>query len=299
MLDLMRRKKQTIVIKVVFLIIVLSFIGTMFLVWGKGSDGGGRSGGYAAKVDGSRISLEEYQNSYQRIRNLYQQIYGQSLSAEMEKILGLRKIALDNLIESRLVMKEARSMGIKISDDEVAKSIEAIPAFQKDGKFDFNLYQQLLRGSRITPKDFEAGQKEELMLQKARQSIKDKVTVSDEDALAQYRKENDKIDLEYVAYAPRSGRRDRRSKADRCGVERLPAEEPGGVQDSGEGGAFLHRARSLQPGRPVDPDRGRDPDLLPEEHRPLAGQGRHPAAQGGQGQGQGRGAQAESRQAGL
>ncbi|HEY4743446.1 MAG TPA: SurA N-terminal domain-containing protein [Desulfuromonadaceae bacterium] len=202
MLDLMRRKKQTIVIKVVFLIIVLSFIGTMFLVWGKGSDGGGRSGGYAAKVDGSRISLEEYQNSYQRIRNLYQQIYGQSLSAEMEKILGLRKIALDNLIESRLVMKESRSMGIKISDDEVAKSIEAIPAFQKDGKFDFNLYQQLLRGSRITPKDFEAGQKEELMLQKARQSIKDKVTVSDEDALAQYRKENDKIDLEYVAYAP-------------------------------------------------------------------------------------------------
>ena len=202
MLDLMRKKKESIIIKVVFVIIVLSFVGTMFLVWGKGGDGAGRSLGYAAKVDGSKISLEEYQNSYQRIRNIYQQIYGQSLSTEMEKVLGLKRIALDSLINNRLVLKEARSMGIKVSDDEVAKSIEAIPSFQKDGRFDFNLYQQLLKSNRITPKSFEEGQKEDLMLQKARQSVKDKVTVSDDEALAQYRKENDKIDLEYVAYAP-------------------------------------------------------------------------------------------------
>jgi len=202
MLDLMRRKKQTIIIKIVFVVIVLSFVGTMFLVWGKGSDGGGRSLGYAAKVDGSKISLEEYQSSYQRIRNIYQQIYGQSLTTEMEKVLGLKKVALDNLIDNRLVLKEAGSMGIKVSDDEVAKSIEAVPTFQKDGRFDFNLYQQLLRNARITAKDFEAGQKEELIIKKVRQAIKDKVTVSDDEALAQYKKENDKIDLDYVSYAP-------------------------------------------------------------------------------------------------
>ncbi|HEX9079448.1 MAG TPA: SurA N-terminal domain-containing protein [Desulfuromonadaceae bacterium] len=202
MLDLMRKKKESIIIKMVFVIIVLSFIGTMFLVWGKGSDGSGRSLGYAAKVDGSKISLEEFQSSYQRIRNIYQQIYGQSLPPELEKSLGLKRLALESLINNRLVLKEARSMGIKVSDDEVAKSIEAIPSFQKDGRFDFNLYQQLLKNNRITPKDFEEEQKDELLLQKARQSVKDKVTVSDDEALAQYKKENDKIDLEYVSYAP-------------------------------------------------------------------------------------------------
>ncbi len=202
MLDLMRRKKQSIIIKVVFVVIVLSFVGTMFLVWGKGSEGGGRSLGYAAKVNGSRISVEEYQSSYQRIRTIYQQIYGQYLSSEMEKVLGLKKVALDTLIDNRLIMKEAKSMGIKVSDDEVARSIEEIPSFQKDGRFDFNLYQQLLRSARITAKDFEEGQKEELIIKKARQAVKDKVTVSDDEALAQYKKDNDKIDLEYVAYAP-------------------------------------------------------------------------------------------------
>jgi peptidyl-prolyl cis-trans isomerase D len=54
----------------------------------------------------------------------------------------------------------------------------------------------------MTPKDYEEGQKMELTLKKTRQAIKDKATVTDEDALAQFKKENDKIDLEYVAYAP-------------------------------------------------------------------------------------------------
>lgn len=203
MLDIIRKQKDSIVIKVVFVIIVLSFIGTIFLVWGEGRSGmGGGKNAYAAKVDGSRISLEEYQSSYQRIRSMYQQIYGQSLPAEMEKVLDLKKVALDGLIDNRLVMKAAKGMGVKVTKEEVSAAIAAMPAFQKDGAFNFDLYQQLLKSNRISPKDFEAGQKDELILKKARQSVKDKAVVSDEEALTQYRKENDRLDLEFVAVAP-------------------------------------------------------------------------------------------------
>jgi peptidyl-prolyl cis-trans isomerase D len=202
MLDIMRKQKESIIIKIVFVIIVLSFIGTIFLVWGKGSDGVGGSSGYAAKVNGTKITLEEYQNAYQRIRSMYQQIYGQSIPAEMEKMLGLKKVALDNLVDNLLVMKEAKSMGIKVSKDEITAAIAAMPMFQKDGAFNFALYDQLLKSNRLTAKDYESGQKSELLLKKARQSVKDKTAVTDEDALAQYKKENDKLELEYVAYAP-------------------------------------------------------------------------------------------------
>jgi peptidyl-prolyl cis-trans isomerase D len=203
MLSIMRKQKESIVIKIVFVIIVLSFIGTMFLVWGKGSDGlGGGKGGYAAKVNGTTISLEEYQSAYQRIRNMYQQIYGQSIPPEMEKMLGLKKVALDGLIDNFLAIKEAKSLGIKVSKDDVSASIEAMPMFQKDGKFSFDQYQQVLKSNRMTPKDFEEGQESEVTLKKVRQSIKDKAVVSDADALAQYKKENDKLELDYVAYAP-------------------------------------------------------------------------------------------------
>lgn len=203
MLDVMRKQKNSIIIKIVFVVIVLSFVGTMFLVWGEGRSGmGGGSLGYAAVVDGSKISLEDYQSSYQRIRNVYQQIYGQSLPAEMEKMLGLKKMALDSLIDDFLIMKEAKSMGIKVSKEDISNAIAAMPSFQKDGAFSFDLYVQLLKSSRITPKDFEDGQKGGLIIKKARQAIMDKTTVSDDDAHAQYKKENDKIDLEFVSYAP-------------------------------------------------------------------------------------------------
>ena len=203
MLSIMRKQKESIIIKIVFVIIVLSFVGTIFLVWGKGSDGmGGGKGGYAAKVNGKQISLEEFQSAYQRIRNMYQQIYGQSIPPEMEKMLGLKKVALDGLIDNMLAMKEARSLGIKVSKDDVSASIEAMPMFQKDGKFSFDQYQQLLKSNRMTAKDYEEGQEAEVILKKVRQLIKDKAVVTDADALAQYKKENDKLELEYVSYAP-------------------------------------------------------------------------------------------------
>lgn len=202
MLDLIRQKKQSIIIKVVFVVIVLSFVGTMFLVWGRGGDGPSGSKSFAAKVNGSKITLEEFQSAYQRLRNIYMQIYGQALPAEMEKTLGLKKAALDSLIDNLLILKEAKNMGIKVSKDDVSGAIAAMPVFQKNGAFNFDLYQQLLKGNRMTAKDFEESQEGELLLKKTRQAVKDKVTVSDEEALAQYRKENDKIDLEYVSYAP-------------------------------------------------------------------------------------------------
>lgn len=203
MLSIIRKQKNSIIIRIVFVFIVLSFVGTIFLVWGKGSDGmGGGQGGYAAKVNGSKISIEEYQNAYQRIRGMYEQIYGQSIPPEMEKMLGLKKIALDGLIDNLLAIKEAKSLGIKVSKDEVSSSIEAMPMFQRDGQFSFDQYQQVLRSNRMTAKDFEEGQQAEVILKKVQQSIRDKATVTDADALAEYKKQNDKVSLDFVTYAP-------------------------------------------------------------------------------------------------
>ncbi|MDD2856115.1 MAG: SurA N-terminal domain-containing protein [Desulfuromonadaceae bacterium] len=203
MLGIIRQKKESIIIKVVFVIIVLSFVGTIFLVWGKGSDGlGGDKNGYAATVNNTRISLDEFQSAYQRVRNMYQQIYGQSIPPEMEKMLGLKKMALDGLIDNLLAMKEAKSLGIKVSKDDVSNSIEAMPMFQKDGKFNFEQYQQVLKSNRMMAKDFEEGQEADVTLKKVRQSIKDKVVITDADALAEFKKENDRLELEYVSYSP-------------------------------------------------------------------------------------------------
>jgi peptidyl-prolyl cis-trans isomerase D len=40
MLDLIRKKQKSILVQVVFWTIIAAFVGTIFLVWGKGGSGG-------------------------------------------------------------------------------------------------------------------------------------------------------------------------------------------------------------------------------------------------------------------
>lgn len=204
MLGIMRKYKESILIKLVFLVIVLSFIGTIFLVWGKGDRGVSGGAGYAAKVNGTRISYEQFQKSYYNVRSIYQQIYGQSLTPELEKKLNIRQAALDAVIDQVLVQQEVKKMGISASKDEVKAAINAIPAFQVNGAFDFQQYQNMLRSNRLTPKEFEENQEMEIKTQKARKIITDKVQVSDDDVLKAYKKQNDKLQLSYVAVSPAS-----------------------------------------------------------------------------------------------
>lgn len=201
MLGILRKYKQSIVIKFVFIVIVFSFVGTIFLVWGRG-DKGLEGSGFAAKVNGKKISVEEYQKSYYRLRGIYEQLNSKGLTPEMEKQFGIKKLALDNLVDMVLIRNEAGRMGIKVSKDDVQKAIEAVPAFQRNGVFDFQQYQQMLRSNRLTPARFEEEQEQELLIQKARQKVQASATVSDEEALQSFKKQNDKIELYLASFSP-------------------------------------------------------------------------------------------------
>jgi len=133
---------------------------------------------------------------------MYEQIYNKSLTPEMEKQMGVKKLALDSLIDNALVRKGAEHMGITVTKDEVAKEVAGIPAFQKDGAFDFQQYQQTLKANRITPTNFEEGVKEDLLVKKARQKVQEKASISDEEALQLFKKQHDKVELQFASFAP-------------------------------------------------------------------------------------------------
>ena len=61
-----------------------------------------------------------------------------------------------------------------------------IPAFQHDDKFDPELYKRVLAQNRLTPEQFEAAQRAELMREKARMLVRESVApTADELAMAQ------------------------------------------------------------------------------------------------------------------
>ncbi len=145
-------------------IVAASFVGTIFLVWGKGSVSG-PSGNEIATVNGEGISISEFGREYSNLERELKARFGENY----RKIVSeddIKKLVLQRLIVRKLLLQEAKREGLKVSDWAVAKAIEESPIFQKNGKFSLELYNSFLKAQRLTPQAFENTVREDLLIQK-------------------------------------------------------------------------------------------------------------------------------------
>lgn len=202
MLDLIRKKQKSIIIKVVFWAIIATFVGTIFLVWGKGSDGDQQDTTVAVTVNKTRVGFDTFQSTYSNLYRLYQNVYKEQFTPELEKQLRLRQQALDTLIEQTLLIEEAERMDISVTQKELVDAIAAIPAFQENGSFSKERYLQVLNYQRMTPEEFENMQRRQLLIERVRERIQSGITITDADIAEEFRQQNEKIDLAFVRLAP-------------------------------------------------------------------------------------------------
>jgi len=198
MLNLIRRNADSWMVKSILWMIVIAFVATIFYSWGMGGASGGR-GGVVATVNGVKIHFGEYDQSFNNLVDFYRQQYKGQFSDEMVNTLDLKTVALDALIQKKLLLDEAEKQSIKISEEELVDRIKSIPTFQKGTSFSPNLYNNFLKNRRQTAKDFEENQREILAIEKMEKLIKSNVKVSETDMLEAYAKENEKIRLAYVS----------------------------------------------------------------------------------------------------
>jgi peptidyl-prolyl cis-trans isomerase D len=201
MLGIIREKQKSFFVQIIFWAIIATFVGTIFLVWGKGDD---TSSGddFAAKINGSPISSIDYQRSYENIYRMYQNLYGEAFTPAIEKTLNLRKVALDSLIDQTLLLQEAERLKLKVGKQEIVEAIAKISAFHVDGAFNRDRYVQVLRAQRLTPDEFEAMQERELLVEKARQSLEGGAVANDADVDAEYKERNEKVNLALLRIDP-------------------------------------------------------------------------------------------------
>lgn len=179
MIKIIRERLNLIIIAVVW-VVVIAFIGTIFLVWGRGGTDG-RDSNFAAIVNGGTITIDEYQQAYRNTYNLYHQAYQDKFTDEFIKKLNLRKIVLDGLIEKRLWLTTASEMGISISNEELRDYITKEKAFYKDDRFDPELYNRFLRANRISTKDFESALRQDLLVERIKKIVRDSAALMEEE----------------------------------------------------------------------------------------------------------------------
>jgi len=154
------------------------------------------------KVGDYIITVVEAKNYYQNMRDRYQSVYGERFTEEMAKKLKLKERAVQELVNRVLLLQEARRLGLKVTEEEVEASIHSNPAFQKDGLFDQATYVRALQRARLAAKNFEASQKESLLINKLQGLVLTSVKVSDQETLEAYRQGFEKINLDMISLNP-------------------------------------------------------------------------------------------------
>jgi peptidyl-prolyl cis-trans isomerase D len=160
------------------------------------------SGETIAKVEGQDITANEFRRTYQAQLRAYRSAYGGQMNEQLLKQLGVEQQILQQMVDERAALAEARRVGISVNDAEVRQRILSIPAFQENGQFiGEQRYQQLLRMQNppMTPAEFEENVRRQLTIQKLRSSITDWLSVPDKELEQEYRRRNDKVKLAVVS----------------------------------------------------------------------------------------------------
>jgi peptidyl-prolyl cis-trans isomerase D len=196
MLDVLRRNAGSWAIK-----IILTFIALTFIWWGVGSYSQSRRD-VAATVGGEKISLAELAETTERLEKTYREVYGNALTPEMARELNLRKQALDTLIRRKLLLAEAKKMGLSASSEEVRREIAATPAFQVDGEFREDRYRSILSYNRVSPADYETSRQQEITVRKLEGLLSASARVTPSEARDFFRMISRKVRLLVVTSDP-------------------------------------------------------------------------------------------------
>jgi len=202
MLDFVRTKQKSMLIKIAFGLIILSFVIGYTMLTAPTDNGTNQAGDVAARVNGEEISYTVFQNTYSTLYNLYQNIYQGNFDANLEKQLNLPRQAMQQLVEEQLLVQQASAYDLDVTQEELVNSIAQFEAFQLNGEFNRDRYLQVLSYQRITPDQFENSQRRQLLTQKVRNRLQEGAEVSQEEIEAAYHKENDKVNLNCVWLTP-------------------------------------------------------------------------------------------------
>jgi len=166
MLDAIRNHTQGWLAKAILALITIPF--ALFGIDSYFNDAG--SNVAIAKVNGEKISIQEYGNAIDNVRNRLQS-EGQKVDAALLESAELKQSVLDGLITRRLVNDEIQKSKFKISNEQLSTYILGMPEFQQDGKFSEDLYQKTLAQNKLTVSKFENDRRNELLTQQAREGL--------------------------------------------------------------------------------------------------------------------------------
>ncbi len=180
--------------------VVFIMFAFVFFEWGGYDPSQSRGGDVAATVGAETITYGEFQRQYQLLESNLRQAFGEQFNRDMVQQFNLPQRALDQLIDRRILLMEARDVGLAVTDEEVRKAILEYPTFKdENGLFvGAETYQRILRANRITVDDFESSMRDEVLIGKLDSILEATAYVSDQAVERAFRDQNERAKIRWV-----------------------------------------------------------------------------------------------------
>lgn len=195
MLKILRQKgisKKILWVVAIVVILSFGFFGTAYLVDNTNSPA------TAGKALGQNVSIEEFRHNLTQVTLQAKLRYGDNFS-KIRNLLNLEEEAWDRII----LLKEARRQKITVADADVVRTVHDFGFFKKGGAFSPEYYERIIRASfNCTPRQFEEGIRESLMLSKLFDSITDEIAITDSEIFEEYKKKNEAVQVSYLLFSP-------------------------------------------------------------------------------------------------
>lgn len=160
LMQFIRERAQTWVAWVIVGLLVL-----VFAVWGVNSYFEPDSVVTVAKVNDAKISIRQFQQAYEAQRAQIQQQLGGRVDPALFESFGLKEQVLQRLVDEEVQVQRTVDEGYRVGDVQLARHINQIQAFQTDGRFDKELYEQVLSRMMTSPGEWEMLQRRNLLLE--------------------------------------------------------------------------------------------------------------------------------------
>ncbi|MEJ2082858.1 MAG: SurA N-terminal domain-containing protein, partial [Acidobacteriota bacterium] len=190
MLHLFRNKKEWLRWVLLFAIVAMGVTTVLLFVRTPSGLQGSMGQQEVAVVAGQKITAAEFRRYYQRLYDMYRQMYNlDKQSPELVKQFGILSVPPGELISqiSRL--------------------------FQQNGAFvGAERYRQILSANSMTPTEFENSMRRDLLAQKLRDIMTDGVLVTPDEVRKNYAEANQEVKVRYVEFDPTQMKKERVSE---------------------------------------------------------------------------------------
>jgi len=156
----------------------------------------------AAKVNGEKISRGTLAAETERQRQRLLAQMGENANPDLIDTVRLQKSVLDGLINRKLLLESAQTMGLRVSEAEVDRAIMDNPQFKVDNKFDRELYQRLIAGAGQTPLGFKEEMTNNITLVQLNGAMTETPFLTDQEARDVARLLTQTRDFAYLLFAP-------------------------------------------------------------------------------------------------